>query len=530
MKPIEIYDCTLRDGTQAEDFNLSVEDKIRIAQKLDELGVAYIEGGWPGSNPKDVQFFQSMQRVSLKKALLSAFGSTHNPKTQPEKDPNLKALLQTRTPVVTIFGKSWDVHVRDALRIPLERNLRIIEDSLALVRPKVSRLFYDAEHFFDGYQANPEYALATLKAAKRAKADCLILCDTNGGTLPSRLASIIQTVKKEIKGTPLGIHAHNDCDCSVANIMAAVECGIRHVQGTINGFGDRCGNANLCSIIPNLQLKLGLQALSPDQLKKIRDISRFVDELANIRHNKYQPYVGDSAFSHKGGIHVSAVTKNPETYEHIRPELVGNVQRILVSDLAGRSNILSKAKGYGLDVSSKDPVVSDILSQLKELEHQGFQYEGAEGSFELLMNRAMGTRQQYFELEWYRVTVQKVREDQPPVVEATIIVKVKGQVEHTAALGNGPVNALDNALRKALLRFYPELMEVSLDDYKVRVLSSVEGTGARVRVLIESGDREDKWGTVGVSTDILEASWQALVDSITYKLYKEEKKRTQGNQ
>ena len=311
--------------------------------------------------------------------------------------------------------------------------------------------------------------------------------------------------------------------------MAAVELGIRHVQGTINGFGDRCGNANLCSIIPNLQLKLGIPVLSSDQLKKISEVSRFVDELANIRHNKYQPYVGDSAFSHKGGIHVSAVTKNPETYEHIRPELVGNVQRILISDLAGRSNILSKAKGYGLDVSSKDPAVLTILSQLKELEHQGFQYEGAEGSFELLMNRALGTRQQYFQLEWYRVTVQKVREDQPPIVEATIIVRVGDQVEHTAALGNGPVNALDNALRKALLRFYPELNEVSLDDYKVRVLSSVEGTGARVRVLIESGDKEDKWGTVGVSTDILEASWQALVDSITYKLYKEEKKKTQGN-
>jgi 2-isopropylmalate synthase len=525
MKPIEIYDCTLRDGTQAEDFNLSVEDKIRIAQKLDELGIDFIEGGWPGSNPKDVDFFQAMKGIPLKQAHLSAFGSTHNPKTQPDKDPNLKALLQARTPVITIFGKSWDVHVRDALRIPLERNLRIIEDSLALVRPKVKKLFYDAEHFFDGYQANPEYALATLKAARRAKVDCLVLCDTNGGTLPSRLTSIIRTVKKEMKGTPLGIHAHNDCDCSVANVISAVECGIRHVQGTINGFGDRCGNANLCSIIPNLQLKLGLQALDPDQLTKIRDLSRFVDELANIRPNKYQPYVGDSAFSHKGGIHVSAVTKNPDTYEHIRPELVGNVQRILVSDLAGKSNILSKAKGYGLDVSSKNPVVANILSQLKELEYQGFQYEGAEGSFELLMNRALGTRQQYFELEWYRVTVQKVREDQPPIVEATIIVKVKDQIEHTAALGNGPVNALDNALRKALLRFYPELSEVSLDDYKVRVLSSLEGTGARVRVLIESGDQEEKWGTVGVSTDILEASWQALVDSLTYKLYKEEKKR-----
>jgi 2-isopropylmalate synthase len=525
MKAIEIYDTTLRDGTQAEDFNLSVEDKVRIAKKLDELGVAYIEGGWPGSNPRDVEFFRAMQGVYLDKAKLAAFGSTHNPKILPEKDPNLKALIQAQTPVITIFGKSWDIHVHEALRVPLEANLKIIEDSLSLVRPRVSKLFYDAEHFFDGYKANPEYALATLKAALSAKVDCLVLCDTNGGTLPSQLAPIIQAVKKEIKGIPLGIHAHNDCECSVANVVAAVELGITHVQGTINGFGDRCGNANLCSIIPNLQLKLGIPVLSPEQLKKIRVISRFVDELANIRHNKYQPYVGNSAFSHKGGIHVSAVAKNPETYEHIRPELVGNVQRILISDLAGRSNILSKAKGYGLDISSRDPAVLSILSRLKELEHQGFQYEGAEGSFELLMNRAMGKEHQYFELEWYRVTVQKVRENQPSVVEATIIVKVKGQTEHTASLGNGPVNALDNALRKALLCFYPELNEMSLDDYKVRVLSSVEGTAARVRVLIESGDREDKWGTVGVSTDIMEASWQALADSINYKLYKEEKKR-----
>ncbi|MEW6184917.1 MAG: citramalate synthase [Thermodesulfobacteriota bacterium] len=525
MKPIEIYDCTLRDGTQAEDFNLSVEDKVRIAKKLDELGLSYIEGGWPGSNPKDVQFFKAMQEVPLKKAFLSAFGSTHNPKIRPEKDPNLKALLQARTPVITIFGKSWDVHVRDALRIPLKENLKIIQNSLALIRPQVKNLFYDAEHFFDGFKANPEYALATLRAAVKAGVDTLVLCDTNGGTLPNQLMSIIQAVKKEIKKTPLGIHTHNDSDCSVANVMAAVECGLRHVQGTINGFGDRCGNANLCSIIPNLQLKLGLPVLPPERLRLISEVSRFVNELANIRPDKYQPYVGDSAFSHKGGIHVSAVVKNPETYEHVRPELVGNVQRILVSDLAGRSNILSKAKGYGLDVSSKDPAVLTILNQLKELEHQGFQYEGAEGSFELLMNRALGKRKQYFELEWYRVTVQKVKEDQPPVVEASIIVKVGEQVEHTAALGNGPVNALDNALRKALLRFYPELNEMRLDDYKVRVLSSLEGTGARVRVLIESGDHEDKWGTVGVSTDILEASWQALVDSITYKLYKEEKKR-----
>jgi 2-isopropylmalate synthase len=525
MKPIEIYDTTLRDGTQAEDFNLSVEDKIRISKKLDELGVDYIEGGWPGSNPKDVQFFKAMQRTSLSRAKLAAFGSTHNPRTGPSSDPNLKALIQARTPAVTIFGKSWDVHVRDALRVPLERNLRIIEDSLAYIRPRVGKLFYDAEHFFDGYKANPEYALATLKAAKEAGVDCLVLCDTNGGTLPRQLTRIILEVKQTIKGIPFGIHAHNDCDCSVANVMAAVELGITQVQGTINGFGDRCGNANLCSIIPNLQLKLGVPILSPEQLAMISEVSRFVNELANIRHNKYQPYVGASAFSHKGGIHVSAVAKNPETYEHIRPELVGNVQRILVSDLAGRSNILSKAQRYGLDISRTDPAVLKILSRLKELEHQGFQFEGAEGSFELLMQRAMGTQKRYFQLVGFRVISHKTREDLPPLAEATIMVKVEGRVEHTAAVGNGPVNALDNALRKALERFYPELREMRLDDYKVRVLSSVEGTAARVRVLIESADQENKWGTVGVSTDILEASWQALVDSINYKLYQEDKKQ-----
>lgn len=528
MKTIEIYDTTLRDGTQAEDFNLSVVDKIRISKKLDDLGIDYIEGGWPGSNPKDVEFFKEMKDQSLKNARLAAFGSTHNPKNSAEKDANLKALVQARTPVITIFGKSWDVHVRDALRVSLDRNLEIVAHSLSWVRPQVSRLFYDAEHFFDGFKANPGYAMATLAAAWNAKVDCLVLCDTNGGTLPIQLVQIIQQVKKEFKGVPLGIHAHNDCECSVANVVAAVENGITHVQGTINGFGDRCGNANLCSIIPNLQLKLGIPVLSDEQLGRISEVSRFVNELANIRHNKYQPYVGASAFSHKGGIHVSAVMKNPETYEHIHPERVGNVQRILISDLAGRSNILSKAQGYGLDLSSKDPVVLEILAQLKELEKQGFQFEGAEGSFELLMNRALGRQRRYFQLLGFRVMAHKAAEEQPPLAEATIMVKVRGKVEHTAAVGNGPVNALDNALRKALERFYPELKEMRLEDYKVRVLSSVDGTGARVRVLIESADSESKWGTVGVSTDILEASWQALVDSISYKLYKEEQKRQQG--
>ncbi|MBI5584923.1 MAG: citramalate synthase [Deltaproteobacteria bacterium] len=528
MGNLEIYDTTLRDGTQAEDFNLSVVDKIRISKKLDELGVDYIEGGWPGSNPRDGEFFREMQQQSLKKARLAAFGSTHNPKGSPEKDPNLKALLQARTQVITLFGKSWDVHVRDALKVTLDRNLEIIHDSLAWLRPQVQTLFYDAEHFFDGFQANPEYALVTLKAAQEAKVDCLVLCDTNGGTLPGRLVPIIQRVREAFPGVALGIHAHNDCECSVANVVAAVEKGITHVQGTINGFGDRCGNANLCSIIPNLQLKLGIPVLEEEQLRRISEVSRFVNELANIRHNKYQPYVGSSAFSHKGGIHVSAVAKNPETYEHIRPELVGNVQRILVSDLAGRSNILSKAHRYGLDLSSKDPVVLEILSQLKDLEKQGFQFEGAEGSFELLMNRAMGRQKRYFQLLGFRVLSHKTTEDQPPQVEATIMVKVGGQVAHTASVGNGPVNALDNALRKALERFYPELKEMRLEDYKVRVLSSLEGTGAKVRVLIESADGENKWGTVGVSTDILEASWQALVDSISYKLYQEEQKKQRG--
>jgi len=528
LKTIEIYDTTLRDGTQAEDFNLSVVDKIRISKKLDDLGIDYIEGGWPGSNPKDVEFFKEMKNQSLKQAQLASFGSTHNPKNSAEKDANLKALVQAQTPVITIFGKSWDVHVRDALRVSLDRNLEIVADSLSWLRPKVSRLFYDAEHFFDGFKVNPEYALATLKAALKAKPDCLVLCDTNGGTLPGKLVEIIRRVKKEIPGVALGIHAHNDCECSVANVVAAVENGITQVQGTINGFGDRCGNANLCSILPNLQLKLGIKLLTEEQLSRISEISRFVNELANIRHNKYQPYVGASAFSHKGGIHVSAVMKNPETYEHINPERVGNIQRILISDLAGRSNILSKAQRYGLDLSSKDPVVLEILSQLKELEKQGFQFEGAEGSFELLMNRALGRQKRYFQLLGFRVMAHKAAEDQPPLAEATIMVKVGGKVEHTAAVGNGPVNALDNALRKALERFYPELKEMRLEDYKVRVLSSVDGTGARVRVLIESADSESKWGTVGVSTDILEASWQALVDSISFKLYKEEQKRQQG--
>ncbi len=523
---VEIYDTTLRDGTQAENFNLSVEDKIRIAIRLDEFGIDYIEGGWPGSNPRDEKFFSEIRNYSLKHSKISAFGSTHLAKNKAHEDKNLKALIDARTPVVTIFGKSWDIHVKDALRISLDRNLEIIHDSVAFLNQNVDTVFYDAEHFFDGFKADKDYAISTLKKAKEAGAKCLVLCDTNGGTLPNEISAIIDEVKKELgDNTDLGIHCHNDSEMAVANSIQAVLSGARQVQGTINGFGERCGNANLCSIIPALVLKLGYQCEAGNNLKELTSTARFVYEIANLAPNKYQPYVGASAFAHKGGIHVSAVQRNPETYEHIRPELVGNVQRILVSDLSGKSNVIAKAKQFGLDLSSDDPLVLDIVAKLKELEAQGFQFEGAEASFELLMRRASGTLRKYFDLLAFRVIDQKCKEEEPPQAEATVMVRVGGKVEHTAAVGNGPVNALDNAIRKALETFYPQLREMTLVDYKVRVLPDSPGTGAKVRVLIESKDGKDKWGTVGVSHDIIEASWQALVDSICYKLMRDEGKR-----
>mgnify|MGYP005834805165 CR=1 FL=1 len=521
---VEIYDTTLRDGTQAEDFNLSLEDKVRITVKLDELGIDYIEGGWPGSNPKDVGYFKEIRHYSLKHARVAAFAATHNAKVRPEVDPSLAAIIDSQAPVATIFGKSWDVHVREALRIPLERNLELIGDTLGFLRPRVEKLFYDAEHFFDGFKGNRAYALKTIKTAAQAGADCIVLCDTNGGTLPLELAEIIKAVQAECPGINLGIHCHNDAEVAVANSVVAAALGATQVQGTINGFGERCGNANLCSIIPNLRLKLGLECLSEAQLKRLSEVSRFVNELANIRHWKYQPYVGLSAFTHKAGVHIAAVERNPQTYEHVNPELVGNTRRIVVSDLSGKSAVAHKAKQYGLDITSKDPVTLDILEQLKELEHQGFQFEGAEASFELLVNRAMGRQRRHFELVGWRVIDQKVREDEAATSEATIRVRVGGREEHTAALGNGPVNALDNALRKALYKFYEaELKDVRLEDYKVRVLPGRDGTGSKVRVLIESGDPGGRWGTVGVSHNIVEASYQALVDAINYKFLRDEK-------
>jgi 2-isopropylmalate synthase len=524
VRRVEIYDTTLRDGTQAEDFNLSLEDKIRITCKLDELGVDYIEGGWPGSNPRDVGYFKEIRNYSLKHAKVAAFAATHMARVEPAGDPSIQAIVEAQTPVATIFGKSWDVHVHEALRIPLERNLELIRNTLAFLRPKVEKLFFDAEHFFDGFKGNRTYALAAVKAALGAGADCIVLCDTNGGTLPMELADIIKAVQKKFTGINLGIHCHNDSEMAVANSVVAAALGATQIQGTINGFGERCGNANLCSIIPNLKLKLGLECISDAQLKRLSEVSRFVNELANVRHSKYQPYVGLSAFTHKAGVHIAAVERNPVCYEHTRPELVGNTRRILVSDLSGRSAVVQKAKQYGLDISSKDPVTLEILERIKDLEHQGFQFEGAEASFELLIHRALGRQRRYFELVSFRVIDQKVQEGEQAMSEATIRVRVAGREEHTAALGNGPVNALDNALRKALYKFYEaELKDVKLEDYKVRVLPGRDGTGSKVRVLIESGDKDGHWGTVGVSANIIEASYQALVDSINYKFLKDEK-------
>ncbi|MGA1794460.1 MAG: citramalate synthase [bacterium] len=523
-----IYDTTLRDGTQAEGVSLSVEDKLRITRKLDEMGIDYIEGGWPSSNPKDMLFFKKVKDYSFAHTRIAAFSSTRNPRHAIDKDTNIQGLLEAETTVVTIFGKSWDLHVTDALGIPLEQNLDIIRESVAYLKARVAEVIYDAEHFFDGYKRNPAYAMKSLLAAEEGGADCLVLCDTNGGTMPFDLERIIADIQKRVRA-PLGIHTHNDSETAVANSILAVTMGIRHVQGTINGYGERCGNANLCSIIPNIQLKMGLTCISPEQLRQLRETSRFVSEIANLKHWGHQPFVGDSAFAHKGGIHVSAIRKNKLTYEHIDPELVGNHQRILVSELSGRSNVLSKAAEYQINLAADRPEVQRLVRELKELENQGFQFEGAEASFELLMRKVLGTYSPYFDLVGFRVIVERREGDEQTRSEATIKVKVKGIEEHTAADGNGPVNALDNALRKALEEFFPDLREVNLIDYKVRILEGREGTGARTRVLIESADPDNKWGTVGVSDNIIEASWQALVDSIEYKLLKDEDLASRAN-
>lgn len=527
LKTVEIYDTTLRDGSQAEEISFSLDDKLKITEKLDELGFHYIEGGWPGSNPKDAEYFKKVKKLKLKNAKVVAFGSTHRPKHKVSEDSNINALIAAETEIITVFGKTWDFHVREALKISLEENLELIFNTISYLKKYAERVFFDAEHFFDGFKNNPEFAIKCLKVAEEAKADCLVLCDTNGGTLPNQTESIILEVKKHVN-TPLGIHAHNDSDCAVANSLVAVINGAVQVQGTMNGFGERCGNANLCSVIPNLQLKMGIRCIDDEKLRKLTEVSRFIYEIANLPPFKRQPFVGESAFAHKGGVHVSAIRKRPETYEHIRPELVGNRQRVLVSDLSGKSNILKKAEEFGIHLDSSSPEVQAIVDTVKNLENEGFQFEGADASLELLFKKSLGLKRKFFDLIGFRVIDEKRKWDEPTLSEATIMVKVGKTVEHTAATGNGPVNALDNALRKALERFYPELKKMRLKDYKVRVVNSSRGTASKVRVLVESGDEETNWSTVGVSENIIEASWQALVDSIEYKLYKEKAKKEES--
>ncbi len=519
---VEFYDTTLRDGSQSEDIAFSLNDKLRITERLDEFGIHYIEGGWPGSNPKDLQYFKEVKKLRLKTAKIVAFSSTIKPQSKPDEDQIMKAILDADTGWVTIVGKSWDLHVRDALKVSLDANLQMIEKTITHLKKKGKHVFFDAEHFFDGYRKNREYTMKVLSVARDAGADVLVLCDTNGGSMPYEIYDTVASVKKTMK-VKLGIHTHNDTELAVANTLMAVRAGCENVQGTINGYGERCGNANLCSIIPNVILKMGNEGIPKEHLKKLRDLSLFVDEMANFIPDKHKPYVGESAFAHKGGIHVSAIRKNPETYEHIAPEQVGNTQRVLISDLSGESSILYKAKEFNIDIGKDKKIAKEVVKKVKDLEMYGYQFEGAEGSLELLIKKKLGIHRNYFDLIGFRIIVEK-KEKAHPVTEATILVRVGDRVEHTAALGKGPVNALDNALRKALHKFYPLLKDMDLVDYKVRVLSTKEGTGAPTRVLIESSDGKRTWNTVGVSENIIEASWRALVDSIDYKLLIEEEK------
>ncbi|MEK7702815.1 MAG: citramalate synthase [Nitrospirota bacterium] len=523
IRTIEIYDTTLRDGAQSEDMSFSVEDKLRISKKLDTLGVHYIEGGWPGANPKDLLFFKEAKKLELKKAQMVAFGSTRKARHKVSEDPTLQSLLHAGTEIVTLFGKSWNLHVKDVLGISPKKNLELISDSIAYLHSKGKRVFFDAEHFFDGFSSDPDYAISVLLTAKKAGAETLILCDTNGGTMPWQVYEVVKKVKEAVD-TPLGIHTHNDSEVAVANALMAVSAGVCQVQGTINGFGERCGNANLTSIIANLKLKMNIKCIADSALKQLADVSRFVSEVANLSPNKYQPYVGTAAFAHKGGVHVDAVRKNAATYEHVAPESVGNKRRILISDYSGRGNLLEKAAEYQIPLAADHPDLHGILHRLKEMEGEGYQFEGAEGSLELMMKKKIGVYRRFFQLAGFRVTVEKGHEGDA-TSEATVMVDVNGQIQHATASGNGPVNALDKALRKALQKFYPALSKtlscMSLLDYKVRVLAAQEGSNSKVRVLCVSGDGKKKWGTVGVSENIIEASWQALVDSIECKLLRD---------
>ncbi len=517
MARIHIYDTTLRDGSQGEGVNFSLQDKLLITRRLDELGVDFVEGGYPLSNPKDAEYFRAVRELPLRHAKVVAFGMTRRKGTAAADDTCIKALLDAGTPVVTLVGKTWDLHVREGLGTTLEENLRMIADSVACCRAAGREVFYDAEHFFDGFRHNPEYALQTLRAAQDAGASVVILCDTNGGTLPEEVAAGVTAARRALR-VALGIHCHNDCDVAVANTLAAVAHGATQVQGTVNGIGERCGNVDLVSVIANLALKRGQDVLRPGSLAHLTEASRYVYELANMNFHPGQPFVGTSAFAHKGGMHVHAVAKNTASYEHIDPEAVGNERRILLSELSGRATILAKAK----QAVQQDPALAAaILERVQELEHEGYEFEAAEASFDLLVKKVAGQYRPKFERLSYRVNIETDYR-RKPLTEATVKVKVEGAPQHTVSEGDGPVNALDAALRKALLPFYPCLAEMRLDDYKVRVVNARAATAARVRVVIESRDHDDVWSTVGVSENIVEASWLALVDSFEYKLFKDE--------
>lgn len=511
-KPVRLYDTTLRDGTQGEGFQLSLLDKLRIAERLDAFGIDYIEGGWPGSNPKDVEFFQEAKKLKLSHAKLAAFGSTRRADTPVEEDAQVRLLLEAETPVVTIFGKSWALHVTEVLRTTVEENRAMIRDTVAYLKKHGREVVYDAEHFFDGYKDSPEHALNALKAAAEGGADSLVLCDTNGGTLPGEVMEIAKAVQEAIPGVPIGIHTHNDCELGVANAVAAVKAGAVQVQGTINGYGERTGNCNLTSVIPILQLKMGLQVVP--ELEKLRDLSYFVDDVSNNPHFARAAFVGRTAFAHKGGMHVNAVQKLARSYEHIEPGSVGNEQNILVSELSGQSNILMKAEQLGIPLDKGSAEAKAVLQKVKELENEGYAYEAAGGSLELLIRRELGRYEKPFELKEFHTSFRQYRDGHEPVCEATVKLYVGDSGKYTVAEGHGVVNALDKALREALLPFYPEIATVSLVDYKVRIIDGHDATAAKTRVLIVSSDGSENWGTVGVSENIIEASWIALVDGI----------------
>ena len=516
---IEVYDSTLRDGAQAEGISYSLEDKLLIARRLDALGVDYIEGGWPNpTNPKDLAFFQEAGKLGLR-AKVTAFGSTRRTTNAAEEDETLATLLKAGTESIALFGKSWTLHATEILRATLAGNVELIEDSVAHLVAHGREVVYDAEHFFDGYKADAGYAIETILAAEHGGARILVLCDTNGGTLTSEMGDIIEAVKERI-GIPFGIHAHNDSGVGVANSLLAVELGAVQVQGTFNGYGERCGNANLCSILPNLELKMGHETVGREKLEDLMGFSRFLSEIANVHHDRRQPFIGESAFAHKGGAHVDGVMKVAHSFEHIEPKSVGNERRFLVSDQSGGATIVNKLRRFLPGVEKKDPLVSQVLERVKRLEHQGYQFEAAEGSFELMARRVQGTYKDLFTLINFRTINRKTgvtAED----AEAIVKVEVDGEIYHTVGEGDGPVNAMDRALRKALEAVFPSLKAVHLEDYKVRVMSSSDGTAARVRVLIESSDGHDVWGTVGVSENIIEASWIALADSLHVKLMRE---------